>query len=331
MCITRPPGWTLPLNCFQIEKEAVFQSAVRQEMAEEVDDQINKEILGWRYMHEKVKDVTKRAKHPKKKSAKKKKCCAGEALVADEESAYEKLAGEGIVIGVGLDGELPELMGAHPTTTAQDLLKHQGAIEIPLPMLRQRLLMNVVLPLGDIELKREAKHAPRSVLLFGPEGCGKKTLVQLVAAETGATIFDISPTNIDGKYTQPKMGPAELMHTVTVAAKAAAPSIIFFDDAHLYFSRPKKKALAAMGGQDLTPARIMKELKNHLRRIQKASADCPDNSRVVIICATSCPFYEGVNQKVSRVTSFASFPSLVSEFGCWRTLRVHPSTPRGAH
>eukprot|EP00918_Siedleckia_nematoides_P095515 GHVU01209695.1.p1 GENE.GHVU01209695.1~~GHVU01209695.1.p1 ORF type:complete len:256 (-),score=44.62 GHVU01209695.1:1968-2735(-) len=202
MCITRPPGWTLPLNCFQIEKEAVFQSAVRQEMAEEVDDQINKEILGWRYMHEKVKDVTKRAKHPKKKSAKKKKCCAGEALVADEESAYEKLAGEGIVIGVGLDGELPELMGAHPTTTAQDLLKHQGAIEIPLPMLRQRLLMNVVLPLGDIELKREAKHAPRSVLLFGPEGCGKKTLVQLVAAETGATIFDISPTNIDGKYTQ---------------------------------------------------------------------------------------------------------------------------------
>lgn len=40
----------------------------------------------------------------------------------------------------------------------------------------------------------------KSVLLVGPRGCGKSQLVQAVAYEAGATLMDLTATNIVGRY-----------------------------------------------------------------------------------------------------------------------------------
>ena len=53
----------------------------------------------------------------------------------------------------------------------------------------------------------------RSVLLAGPRGTGKKMLVHALCAETGANLFDLTATNIAGKYPG-KDGLKLLMHMV---------------------------------------------------------------------------------------------------------------------
>lgn len=40
----------------------------------------------------------------------------------------------------------------------------------------------------------------KSVLVVGPRGCGKSHLVQAVAYEAGATLMDLTATNIVGRY-----------------------------------------------------------------------------------------------------------------------------------
>ena len=53
----------------------------------------------------------------------------------------------------------------------------------------------------------------RSVLLAGPRGTGKKMLVHAICAETGANLFDLTASNIAGKYPG-KDGLRLLMHLV---------------------------------------------------------------------------------------------------------------------
>lgn len=40
----------------------------------------------------------------------------------------------------------------------------------------------------------------KALLLAGPSGVGKKMLVHAICNETGANLFDLTATNIAGKY-----------------------------------------------------------------------------------------------------------------------------------
>lgn len=53
----------------------------------------------------------------------------------------------------------------------------------------------------------------KAILLVGPAGVGKKMLVNAICQETGATLFDLSPLNIAGKYPG-KSGLTMMLHLV---------------------------------------------------------------------------------------------------------------------
>merc|ERR1740138_1643116 len=105
-------------------------------------------------------------------------------------------------------------------------------------MIRSLLVEHCVLPLAQTDIRQKAPIdlAARSLLLYGPRGSGKSMLARAIAAETGATFFDMSPAVIEGKSTQGKIGSALLVDKVFQATK-------------------KKK-----GGDANAPTRIKKEI-----------------------------------------------------------------------
>ena len=53
----------------------------------------------------------------------------------------------------------------------------------------------------------------KSMMLAGPRGTGKKMLVHSICTETGANLFDLTATNLAGKYPG-KDGLKLLMHMI---------------------------------------------------------------------------------------------------------------------
>ena len=53
----------------------------------------------------------------------------------------------------------------------------------------------------------------KSLMVVGPRGVGKKMLVHAICTETGANMFDLTPTNIATKYPG-KAGLNMLLHMV---------------------------------------------------------------------------------------------------------------------
>ena len=53
----------------------------------------------------------------------------------------------------------------------------------------------------------------KSVLIAGPRGVGKKTLVNCICTESGANLFDLTASNIVGKYPG-KAGLNMMLHMV---------------------------------------------------------------------------------------------------------------------
>jgi AAA+ superfamily predicted ATPase len=58
----------------------------------------------------------------------------------------------------------------------------------------------------------------RSFLFYGPPGTGKTMIVRAINYETNSVLFDLSPLNIEGKYTGRKEE-EKLVASVMVVAK----------------------------------------------------------------------------------------------------------------
>ena len=71
---------------------------------------------------------------------------------------------------------------------------------------------------------RENTTPIKSVLLAGPEGCGKSMLLNAICTELGATLFDLTATNIVGKYPG-KSGLNMLLHLVSKVTKPSNAQI----------------------------------------------------------------------------------------------------------
>lgn len=76
----------------------------------------------------------------------------------------------------------------------------------------------IIFPLGSELCRSRFKTNVTSFLFYGPQGTGKTLVVRAIVAETNSIFFDLSPTNIDGKY-QGKKDEEKMIASVMVTAK----------------------------------------------------------------------------------------------------------------
>ncbi|XP_070157654.1 dynein regulatory complex protein 11-like [Polyergus mexicanus] len=204
----------------------------------------------------------KRAKKPQKRvrrSGKKNKRKKEKDLTPDRttESLFEELLIQGI-IKLYLEVSLDEFKGEKSFVNYDLRMKEKD----PFPTLgdiRQLIAEYCILPLGD-QVLREFTPLVRSVLIVGPHGSGKKFLVNAICTELGATLFDITPANIAGKYPG-KSGLIMLVHLISKVSRLLQPSVIFMDNAEKPFVKKVPKT------DKTDPKRLRKDLPKLVKSI----------------------------------------------------------------
>lgn len=76
----------------------------------------------------------------------------------------------------------------------------------------------------------------RSVLLAGPHGTGKTFLINAICSHIGATLFDLSNSNIMGRYPG-KAGMLMLIHLITKVSRLLQPAVIVVEDVDRLFMK----------------------------------------------------------------------------------------------
>eukprot|EP01002_Notosolenus_urceolatus_P015745 NODE_86_length_2863_cov_102.576048_g67_i0.p1 GENE.NODE_86_length_2863_cov_102.576048_g67_i0~~NODE_86_length_2863_cov_102.576048_g67_i0.p1 ORF type:complete len:938 (+),score=336.68 NODE_86_length_2863_cov_102.576048_g67_i0:158-2815(+) len=163
--------------------------------------------------------------------------------------------------------------------------KHQAeamrsVFEPSMAQVREVVTTQVILPLGCKNVWESAPHH-NTFLIYGPAGTGKTLLTYAIAAETGATFFNLSPQNIEGKYLGPRPT-TYLLHMVFKTAKAMAPAVIYIDQVEKIFPKRggKKKGGDGAGSE---ASRIKKDLLMQVK-------DLEPEDRVVVIGNSRCPW-----------------------------------------
>ncbi|KAL1770533.1 IQ and AAA domain-containing protein 1 [Sigmodon hispidus] len=229
-------------------------------------------------------------------------------LTADRtiESLYQELVEEGLLIQA-LKVHLSDYVGEYSYlgTTLR-----QVAVE-PMPSLldvRQLITLYGILPLGSAEVHEKAPLV-KSLLLAGPPGVGKKMLVHAICTETGANLFNLSASNIAGKYPG-KSGLQMMLHLVFKVARQLQPSVVWIQDTEKTFYRKVPQA-----ERPNEPKRLKKQLPKLLKLLK------PDD-RILIVGTTHRPFdaelqsFCRVYQKIILVPR----PDYASRYVLWKQI-----------
>ncbi|MEE9134364.1 MAG: CDC48 family AAA ATPase [Nitrososphaerales archaeon] len=93
---------------------------------------------------------------------------------------------------------------------------------------KKTLQENVIWAIRKADMFRKAGVIPaRGILLYGPHGCGKTILARALARESGANFISIRGPEVLSKW----VGESEkTIREIFRKAKAASPSLIFFDE-----------------------------------------------------------------------------------------------------
>jgi AAA family ATPase len=120
---------------------------------------------------------------------------------------------------------------------------------------------------------------PKGVLLYGPPGCSKTLMAKAVATESAMNFLAVRGPELLSKY----LGESEkAVQALFKRARAAAPSIIFFDEID---------ALASARGSSNTGVndRVLSQLLVELDGSSGYGGGSKSRSRVIVIAATNRP------------------------------------------
>uniref|UniRef100_G1T2W9 IQ motif containing with AAA domain 1 n=1 Tax=Oryctolagus cuniculus TaxID=9986 RepID=G1T2W9_RABIT len=220
------------------------------------------------------------------------------------ESLYKELVEEGLLIParkVNLSDYIGEY--SYLGTT----LRHVSIEPMPSPMdVRQLITLYGILPLGSASVHEKAPLV-KSLLLAGPSGVGKKMLVHAICTETGANLFNLSPSNIAGKYPG-KNGLHMMLHVVIKVARQLQPSVVWIQDTEKTFYKKVPNT-----EKQSEPKRLKKQLPKILKLLK------PDD-RILIVGTTQRPFDAELQSfcKVYQKIILVPRPDYASRYVLWK-------------
>ncbi|GBM83918.1 Dynein regulatory complex protein 11 [Araneus ventricosus] len=161
-----------------------------------------------------------------------------------------------------------------------------------------------ILPMGSQAVHSKGAYV-KSILIAGPPGVGKKSLIHAVCNEVGATLIDLSAKNVNGKYPG-KEGLDMLMHLVFKVGRMAQPTVLYIGEAENYFwkKQPNNSIL-------VEAMRLKKELPKLLKAIGH-------EERLVVMGTTAAPFdvdLKGLSSCYSKIVCI-----LAPDHNCRRAL-----------
>ncbi|RUS71306.1 hypothetical protein EGW08_020936, partial [Elysia chlorotica] len=157
--------------------------------------------------------------------------------------------------------------------------------------------------------------------ICGVRGTGKKLLVQAICNEVGATFFDLTPSNLEGKYDS-KEGKKMLMHLIIKMGKALEPAVFWIGQCEKMFLKKKDKEDTANPGQWVKG--LQKTLKKGIK----------NGDRMMLIGTSSLPSLtkpKKFNKFFDRII-IVPYPDYPSRYLAWKhfiTLNLkEPLSPR---
>ncbi|KAG9301685.1 hypothetical protein G9A89_016756 [Geosiphon pyriformis] len=124
---------------------------------------------------------------------------------------------------------------------------------------------------------------PRGILLYGPPGCSKTTLVKVIASTSGATFLSLNGAQLYSSL----LGDSEKHIRVTFQrARSATPSIVFFDEIDAIVGKrlmgETYRDGTSGGGGDSVQERVLSMLLNEMDGVESATS-------VLVVGATNRP------------------------------------------
>ncbi|NWJ03566.1 DRC11 protein, partial [Crypturellus undulatus] len=217
------------------------------------------------------------------------------------DSLYKELAERGLLIKAKTVN-LSDYVGKY---SYLGTALRQADVE-PMPSLsdvRQLIALYGILPLGSQAVHEKAPLV-KAMLLAGPAGVGKKMLVHAICTETGANLFNLSASNIAGKYPG-SSGLQMMLHLVYKVAKQLQPSVVWIGDAEKTFYKKVPKA-----EKEIDPKRLKRILPTFLKLLKA-------EDRVLLVGTTRRPFDADLRPfcKVYQKIILIPRPDYASRFG----------------
>ncbi|KAM7096821.1 dynein regulatory complex protein 11 [Ciconia maguari] len=305
----RDEGW----DFLQDHDLELIKEEKREEVEEEIRVQVD-ELMQQKLENLKLAvDGEKSDKQKRRRSEKKKKMTMRKKIPEMEEdltpdrtidSLYRELVEEGLLIKAKTVN-LSDYIGEY---SYLGTALRQVDVE-PMPSLadvRQLIALYGILPLGSQTVHEKAPLV-KALLLAGPTGVGKKMLVHAICTETGANLFNLSASNIAGKYPG-KSGLQMMLHMVLKVAKQLQPSVVWIGDTEKIFSKTVPKA-----EEEMNPKRLEKILPKFLKALKA-------QDRVLLVGTTNRPFDANVKPfcKVYQKIILIPRPDYASRFVLWK-------------
>ncbi|NWT15565.1 DRC11 protein, partial [Vireo altiloquus] len=190
------------------------------------------------------------------------------------DSLYQELAEAGFLVKVKTVN-LSDYFGYY--NCLRNIPCQPGVQPMPsIPEVRQLVALYGILPLGSQTVHENAPLV-KSLLLAGPAGVGKKMLVHAICTETGANLFNLTPSNLVGKYPG-REGLMMLFHMILKVGKELQPSVVWIGGTERLYSKGAPK-----GEEEMNAKRLARILPPFLRALKP-------KDRLLLVGTTARPF-----------------------------------------